>query len=333
MSKPKDRPRLGRGLSSLISSDYGSDEENDPVDAANVVEGMSADSANSLTTPSATANSSDILSLTSDKPTTTVRDLPLDSIHPNPHQPRRQFNDASLAELAASLKFNGIIQPIIVRQVGQTFELIAGERRWRAAKLANLKDIPAIVRIVDTYTQAQMALVENIQRENLNPMDRARAYQVLMTQLGTTQAELSVRLGEDRSAIANHLRLLELCDAVRQYVAVGQLSLGHAKLLASLPDIKLQEEFAKRVVSQELSVRNLEKMIALELSMPGKTSPTPSVGQSAHVRDLEKSISRELGMRVQLAAKSKGKGRLVIHYASLDQFDDLLKKLKVRIEE
>ena len=171
-----------------------------------------------------------------------------------------------MAELAASLKHNGIIQPIVVRQVGQTFELIAGERRWRAAKLANLKAIPAIVREVDTYTQAQMALVENIQRETLNPMDRARAYQVLMTQLGTTQAELAVRLGEDRSSIANHLRLLELGDAVRQYVTVGQLSLGHAKLLASIADTQLQEQLAKRVVNQELSVRNLEKLIALELS-------------------------------------------------------------------
>ena len=186
-------------------------------------------------------------------------ELAIEKISPNPHQPRRQMSEASLAELAASLKGTGLIQPVVVRRVGERFELIAGERRWRAAQLAGLKTIPIIIKNVDQFAQAQMALVENIQRENLNPIDRAAAYHALITQLGLTQAELAQRLGEDRSSIANYLRLLDLSDAVQQSVIDGNLSLGHAKLLASVPDILEQNRLTQMVISQDLSVRNLER--------------------------------------------------------------------------
>jgi ParB family chromosome partitioning protein len=257
-------------------------------------------------------------------------ELSISAIHPNPHQPRKQFSEASLAELAASLQSTGLIQPIIVRKVGDHFELIAGERRWRAAKLAGLQTIPALVRDVDGMTQAQMALVENIQRENLNPLDRAAAYQSLLTQLGVTQTELATRLGEDRSSIANHLRLLELAEPVRNRIAEGVLSLGHAKVLASIQDKIEQERLAELCVSQGLSVRNLERLLTNATPVvKTKSDPAPS----PHIQDVEKSVARQLGMRVQLrSTPGQGRGRLVIHYASLDQFDELLQRMGIQLD-
>lgn len=229
------------------------------------------------------------------------------------------------------MKATGVIQPIIVRQVAEGYELIAGERRLRAAKLAGLSAVPAIVRDVDAIAQAQMALIENIQREDLNPIERAEGYRTLLSQLGLTQTELATRLGEDRSTIANFLRLLELADPVRQMVANGQLSVGHAKVLAGVQAPAEQERLAKLVVSQDLSVRNLERLVASGTPAAAK----PAAAPSPHLQDLEKNLARQLGMRVQLRTnpKAKGKGRLVIHYANLDQFDQLLSRLGVRLEE
>jgi ParB family chromosome partitioning protein len=256
-------------------------------------------------------------------------EIALSEIVPNPHQPRKAFNDATIAELAASIRSTGLIQPLVVRKVAGGYQLIAGERRWRAAKMAGLTMVPAVVREVDSFTQAQMALIENIQREDLNPIDRALGYRTLIDQLGLTQAELAGRLGEDRSSIANFLRLLELSEPVRNLVRDGQLSVGHAKLLAGVADAAEQQRLANLVLAQGLSVRNLERLL-----QQGGTTPPPARADktpSAHIQDLEKSISRQLGLRVQLktsGAKS-GKGKLVLHYSSLDQFDDLLARLNV----
>lgn len=306
----KTKSRLGRGLSSLISmSDL-------PVEAE-IPAGPDVESS----PPNATVEPPAI---------TSPMEIPVDAVVPNPHQPRRQMNEASIAELAASLKSTGLIQPIIVRRSGERFELIAGERRLRAAKLAGLDTLPAIIRDVDGFTQAQMALVENIQRENLNPIDRAQAYRALMSQLGLTQAELAGRLGEDRSSIANHLRLLDLTEPVQKLILEGRLSLGHAKIIAGVPDILEQQRLANLVAGQDLSVRNLERMLK-EKPADAKTAKPSS--QSAHAADLEKSLARQLGMRVQLrSGASKSKGRLILHYSTLDQFDDLLNRLGVKVE-
>ncbi len=309
IQRPKSR--LGRGLSSLMSS------SELPVEAS-VTPGPVSDTpvTDPLPTPAGIAPS----------------ELLVDSIQPNPHQPRRQFNETALAELAASLKINGLIQPIIVRKTDDGYQLVAGERRLRAAKIAGLTTIPAIVREIDSFTQAQLALVENIQREDLNPLDRATAYRSLITQLGLTQSELAIRLGEDRSTVANFLRLLELAGSVQILVRDGKLSLGHAKLLAGVTDVKEQERLANLVVSQDLSVRNLERLIQQPTAAPA-TKATPS-GPSAHLLDLEKSFARQLGMRVQIrTGTSKSKGRIVIHYASLDQFDQLQERLGISSEE
>jgi ParB family chromosome partitioning protein len=263
-----------------------------------------------------------------------VLDIPLESIVPNPHQPRREFNDASLAELAASLKSTGMIQPVIVRPDGaggDTYQLIAGERRWRAAKLAELATLPAIVRDVDGPTQAQMALIENIQREDLNPLDRARAYQTLLQHLGLTQAELAGRLGEDRSTVTHFLRILELPEPVQAFIGEGRLTLAHAKLLGGIVDPAEQQRLAELAVAQSLSVRNLERLVqGGATSAPPKAAPAPT---SAHMKDLERSLSRQLSLRVQVrGSRKKGHGRLVLHYSSLDQFDDLMSRLGVRTE-
>jgi ParB family chromosome partitioning protein len=250
--------------------------------------------------------------------------IPIDAIRPNPHQPRRTINDASIAELAASMRSSGIIQPLVVRRTDRGFELIAGHRRWRAAKLAGLTEVPAFSRDVDSYEQAQMALVENIQREDLNPIERAQAYRALMDQLGLTQAELATRMGEDRSSIANYLRLLDLTEAVRVMVRDGRLSLGHAKLLAGVADILQQQRLAETVIAQGLSVRGLERMLQSEpTGKPLRKAPAVS----AHLADLEKSLARQLGLRVQIWSNTKGRGRLILHYGSLDQFDEIVHKL------
>lgn len=328
----KNKPRLGRGLSSLLSS------ANLPVEAELPASTHESSHGNGKASSSQHHDGqASITALPAAQPPVLIRDgapleIPLEAVVPNPHQPRRTMDEASIAELAASLKATGLIQPIVVRRVGETYQLIAGERRWRASKVAGLAKIPAIIRDVDSFTQARMALVENIQRENLNPIDRALAYRTLMNQLGLTQAELAGRLGEDRSSIANHLRLLDLAEPVQAMIGDSRLSLGHAKILAGVPDILEQQRLANLVVNQELSVRNLERLI----KDPAKTPAPPTAqaaGSSAYQQELEKSISRQLGMKCQLRPSAKkGKGRLVIQYATLDQFDDLLNRLGVSSE-
>lgn len=250
--------------------------------------------------------------------------IAIDQIVPNPYQPRRTFNEASLNELAASMKSAGLIQPIIVRRAESGYQLIAGERRWRAAKIAGLTALPAIVRDIDSLTQAQMALVENIHREDLNAIDRGLAYHTLLTQLGLTQVELATRLGEDRSTIGHYVRLLDLAEPVREGVRQGKLSLGHAKLLSGVADLLEQTRLAGLIESQDLSVRNLERILQNGLSSLPSIPPKTS---SAHLSELERSLTAQLGMRIQLRASSSSKGRLVIHYRDLDQFDSLIHKL------
>jgi ParB family transcriptional regulator, chromosome partitioning protein len=310
MSHPvKSKPRLGRGLSSLMSV------SSLPVETE--VAAAGPDSAGAPTASSfGTADGQPLL-------------VPIDAIRPNPHQPRKTIKEEAIAELAASLKSTGMIQPLIVRKKDDGYELIAGERRWLAAKLAGIPSVPAVVRDVDSFAQAQMALVENIQREDLNPIERAQGYRSLMDQLGLTQAELAGRMGEDRSSIANFLRLLDLAEPVRQMVREGRLTFGHAKLLAGVDELLEQQNLAETVLAQGLSVRNLERLLQ---SAANPTSDRKPIASIAHLLDLEKSLARQLGMRVQIRSVGKGRGRLVLHYSSLDQFDELLQKLGAKAE-
>lgn len=323
-TKPKSR--LGRGLSSLISLSA-------PEDAPTQLPAVPA-----TDTPSNAPSAAPSDTSAAPFPGIRVAEIPLTSVVPNPHQPRRHFNEASLNELAASLKSTGMIQPIIVRPTpdGQgspgTFQLIAGERRWRAARLAELPTLPAIVRDVDAITQAQMALIENIQREDLNPLDRALAYNALIKQLGLSQAELAGRLGEDRTTVTHFLRLLELPEPVQQFIRDGKLTLGHGRLLAGMTSPAEQQRLAELAVAQNLSVRNLERLV-VSASTPVVKRAAATPGSEAHVKDLERTLSRQLNLRVQLRpGRTKGRGRLVFHFTSLDQFDDLMTRLGVATE-
>jgi ParB family chromosome partitioning protein len=307
----KSKPRLGRGLNSLIPDMPVEREISIPAATGGAGAGAGT---------GAQPGAGNGLPL----------EIPIDSIRPNPHQPRKTIKEAAITELAASLKSSGVIQPIIVRRVDGGYELIAGERRWLAAKLAGMTHIPGITRDVDSYTQAQMALVENIQREDLNPVERAMGYQMLMKQLGLTQAELALRLGEDRSQVGHYLRLLDLAEPVRNMLRDGRLSMGHAKLLSGVSNLAEQQRLAEAAVSQGLSVRNLERLM---IQAPTETIESPKAAASdAHIQDLEKTLARQLGMRVQVRSSSKGSGRLVLYYTSLDQFDDLLQKLGAKVD-
>jgi ParB family chromosome partitioning protein len=306
------KPRLGRGLSSLITMPKPPAPA--PVPAA------------------APAPAVPPVMIRDGRPL----DLPIEQIAPNPHQPRRTFNDATLNELASSLKAAGIIQPIVVRPVGEkSYQLIAGERRLRAAKLAGFTQVPVIVKDVDPLTQAQLALIENIQREDLNPIERADGYASLLRQLGLSQAELALRLGEDRSTIANFVRLLDLAEPVKELLRSGRLSTGHAKILAGVSDILEQQRLASLIVQQELSVRNLERLMRDAPAPKPAATSEQTVAVDAHMKHVAKSIGRQTGWRVQVraSARQKGAGKLVIHYTNLDQFDEICDRIGVNLAD
>ena len=304
------RSRLGRGLSSLLNSGA---EDGGKVET-------SPGSVTDATLPAPPLPS-----------TSEMFHVELSKITRNVNQPRKRFDEASLASLAESIKVAGIIQPIVVRQVDDHYEVIAGERRFRAAQLAGLESIPVILRKVDAFEQSQLALIENIHREDLNPIDRAMAYRDMARSMNLTHADIAARLGEDRSGIANYIRLLELPEATRELVRQGSVSVGHAKLLAGLEDPNEIDRLAHLVIAKQLSVRALEKLIKEGPKPPAAVTTKPVI---PHIADLERQISRELQMRTEVKqARKGGKGRLVIHYASLDQFDELLNRLGVKVEE
>jgi ParB family transcriptional regulator, chromosome partitioning protein len=262
-----------------------------------------------------------------------TRAIAIEEIHPSAGQPRHHFDDARLEELAASIRVQGIIQPLIVRaRPDGGFELIAGERRWRAAQRAGLHEVPAVVRDVAPTQAFEMALVENLQREDLNPLEEAAGYQRLMSEFGYTQEQLSDRVGKDRSTVANSLRLLRLPEPVRALIAEGRLSMGHARALLGLDSAFAMERLARRIVSTELSVRRVEELVRkarAEASGEGAAAraATAPARPSTSARDLAMRLTRALGTRVDVVEAGPDRGQLAIHYHSLDQLDALLERL------
>ncbi len=324
--KSSGKSRLGRGLSSLIKVSV-------PVEAkgaggSQVGVGMSPPPA-----AAAVSAAAGVVPVAEIPVLGFAMEVPVGEIRVNPHQPRKTFSEGVLKELSESIKTNGVIQPLVVKKVVGGYELVAGERRLRASKMAGLATVPCIIKDMDALTQAQMALVENIQREDLNPLERGEGYRVLMTQLGLTQAELAGRLGEDRSTIANHLRVLDLAEPAKRMLREGAISFGHAKLIAGVMDVLEQERLAKLVVLQGLSVRNLEKVMAgrSNLTAPPSKEDSTKAGRELHYQELEKAIGRQLGLKVRLSAGKKGSGKVTIQYGSLDQFDELMSRLKVDV--
>ncbi|ADD03588.1 MULTISPECIES: ParB/RepB/Spo0J family partition protein [Thermoanaerobacter] len=238
-------------------------------------------------------------------------------IHPNQYQPRKQFNEESLKELAESIKQNGIIQPIIVRKVASGYQIVAGERRWRAAKIAGLSEIPAIVRDFDDLQVMEIALIENLQREDLNPIEEAKAYKALIEQFNLTQEEISKKIGKSRSVIANSIRLLNLDDRVQAMLVKGDITIGHAKVILSLPNKNLQYEAAKKVVTENLNVRETEDLVKNLLRKNGKSSQKGKSNRiDIHIKEIEDNLCSFLGTKVKISQRGKNRGIIQIEYYS-----------------
>ena len=256
-----------------------------------------------------------------------LRMLDIENIHPSTKQPRKHFDDSRLDELAESIRSQGVIQPLVVRvREGGGFELVAGERRWRAAQRAGLHQIPAVVREVAESQAFEMALVENLQREDLNPIEEAEGYQRLVAEFGYTQESLSLRVGKDRSTVANALRLLKLPPSVRTMVIEGRLNMGHARALLGLESDPVIERLARQAASRGLSVRQVEAMVKRERENGNRPAQQPAPVSSA-ARDLVHRLEQALTVRVKLAESSPKRGRLEIYYTSLDELDAVLAKI------
>jgi ParB family chromosome partitioning protein len=249
--------------------------------------------------------------------------LPLDSLSPHPGQPRRHFDDAQLDELAGSIAARGLIQPIVVRPHGHGYQIVAGERRWRAAQRAHLHEVPVVIRDFDDAETLEIALVENIQRQDLNAIEEAQAYQRLAGEYGHTQEALARIVHKSRSHIANLLRLLELPAAVQEHVMHGRLSMGHARALLGARDI---ETLAERVIGRNLSVRDTEKMAREAKPTRERDGDGAAPGPDADIAALERQLADLLGLSVKISHAAKG-GTLTLGYVTLDQLDMVCQRL------
>ncbi len=253
----------------------------------------------------------------------TLLEVDIDRILPGIAQPRVAFDEKSLEELALSIKEKGVIQPIVLSRVGDgTFRIIAGERRWRAAKKAGLEKIPAIIKDVSPAEAVEIALIENIQREDLDPVETAMAFDKLMKEFKLTQEELSQRVGKDRATIANYLRILRLPEEIKSYLKEGSLTLGHAKAIASLDDPKKQIETSHIVIKKSLSVRQTEELVRKIIKSQVKIKKE----KIPEIEELENKLISHLGYKVKIIPKGK-RGKLEIFYSSLDELDGIIERL------
>ena len=274
-SKPAQRKALGRGISALL-------EGREP----------------------------------SPTPASSVRLIPVDQIQPNPYQPRRAFHPERLNELAASVQANGLVQPVLLRPMADgKFQIVAGERRWRAARIAGLATIPALVEEIPDHRVLEVALVENIQREDLNPIEMAHAFEMLAREFALTHEEIARRTGKDRTTITNFLRLLKLPPEVQQMLAEEKLSMGHARALLALPTAAEQRAAALRITAQGLSVRAAERMVGKGMGKSrGAVGETPDPNTRAAIQEME----RALGTRVRIMESAAGRGKIEIEFYSPD---------------
>lgn len=248
-------------------------------------------------------------------------------VEPNRNQPRKEFDKEALSELAASIKQYGILQPIMVQKNGDMYEIIAGERRWRAAKEAGLKEVPVIVRDYDKQKIMEISIIENIQRENLNPIEEAMAYQCLMEEYGLKHDELADKVSKNRSTITNSMRLLRLSENIQQMIIDGKISTGHAKVLLSVENKEEQEKIAAELISKSLSVRELEKLVKKYIKPRKKKENKETVDYSLFYKEYEDKLKDILGTKVQINTKDKNKGRIEIDYysdAELERIVELL---------
>jgi len=262
-----------------------------------------------------------------------MRQVLIEAVKPNPYQPRTSYNDEDLRDLADSIRVKGVIQPILVRETSTGFELIAGERRLRAARIAGLEDIPSLVRQASDAEMIELALIENIHRSDLNPVDRALAYQKYLSSFSLTQSEGAERLSEDRSVIANYLRLLDLPEEIKRMLIDGRLSMGHARAILALPTDELRNKLANRALAGRLNVREVERLVRRAL-IGSSEAKTKVIETPPHILDLERRLQEILGTKVTISTRKRGhRGRIIIDFYSLDEFDRLTEKMGLNTVE
>jgi ParB family chromosome partitioning protein len=307
-TKKAKKPHLGRGLEALLG----------PMSAKKQ---MPEDTIGDVRFPADT------------KLEQSQNELHVSRIRPNPYQPRTEWDEQQLADLSASIRENGIIQPIIVRKDSDGYEIIAGERRFRAACLAGLETVPVLERQATDDEMLELALVENIHRSDLNPIERAKAYQSFINNFNLTQTDAAKRLGEDRTVIANHIRLLDLPEEIKSMLSDGQLSMGHARAILALPSDDLRKKLANRALAGRLSVREVERLVRKHL-VKKPEAETIKKEKQAHIVDLESRLQSILGTKVNIKPNKRGhRGRIIIDYYSIDEFDRLTERMGLASEE
>lgn len=324
------KARLGRGLGSLFGEQAGLRSESAPAAVAQ------STVASSTVAPSPA--SSNALKTGPSLPTTEKQEtvppgsriwtVAIDKLVPSSVQPRRYFEKAKLEELAQSIKSSGLLQPILTRRKSDgTFEIIAGERRWRASQLAGLHEVPVMVRDFDEVTALEVALIENIQREDLNPIEEAEAYSRLATEFKLTQVQVAEKVGKDRATVANSIRLLQLDTTVKNLIIGGELSVGHAKVLLSVPQASVQKELAQQVIDKKLTVRKLEQLIKNSGAEPKEASAPQSAIRTTLIQNLADQVQKALSTKVTIDYVG-GKGKINIHFYSDDELTAITDRLK-----
>ena len=255
--------------------------------------------------------------VTADSAPTGMVELLIDEISPGDTQPRKDFNDEKLIELENSIRENGVIQPIVVQKQGSGYEIICGERRWRASKKAGLKKIPAVVREVSNTQSLQLALIENIHRQDLNPIEEAQAYKRLSNEFGLTQEVIAKQVGKNRATVTNYLRLLKLSKAFQDDLITGQLTMGHARAMLSLETETEMEEARREVLKHNMNVRQVESYVKAKKSPAGEKPKASPAVKDIFIKDLEKEFERRLGTKVEIVPSKKG-GKLIVLYYSND---------------
>ena len=288
------RRRLGRGLDALLGRNYDS-EQFDPAVEQEI--------------GSATAE---------------LASIAIARITPNPYQPRKEFDPVDLASLAESIEHHGMLQPVLLRRLGDHFQLVVGERRLRAAQQAGLDRVPARIIEVQEHQLAELAMVENLQRTDLNAMEKAMAFRDHVEKFQCTQDELAARLGLDRSTISNFIRLLELPESIQQAVQAGKLSQGHARALVGCADPTRQHELCQRIVRDGLSVRQTEKLLSSERGSRGPKARRDNPHRTSHVSELQDALRERLGTHVEIRLRGKDRGQIVIDFATNDDFERIM---------
>ncbi len=254
-----------------------------------------------------------------------IRDIPIVDIEPNPWQPRKVFNESSIKELADSISNHGVIQPIIVQEEGSKYLIVAGERRWRAARMAELTEIPAIIRSFSQQESLEIALIENIQRQDLNAIELARAYQYLGDNFSLTQEEIANKVGKNRSSVANIMRLLKLSTYVQEKVSDGAISYGHARAILAIEDEKTQCDITDEVIASQLSVRETERLIQKLSEVKEKKEKAPVI--NPFFKEIQEGLQNMLGTKVQIT-HGKKKGKIEIEYYSEDELERIIHLIK-----